>query len=141
MDKSIINYVQSKDIISDLQSIIEQSQKVAHSAVNVVLIQRNWLMGKRIFEEELNGKERAEYGAEVIKNVSRKLTDIYGKGYTKSNLYGFYQFFKEYPDIFQSLIGKSETLLTWTHYLTLLQMETNKCLHQNTNYIYLVKKS
>ena len=126
MDKSIINYVQSKDIISDLQSIIEQSQKVAHSAVNVVLIQRNWLMGKRIFEEELNGKERAEYGAEVIKNVSKKLTDIYGKGYTKSNLYGFYQFFKEYPDIFQSLIGKSEKLLTWTHYLTLLQVHDEK---------------
>lgn len=113
-------------MISDLRSIIDQAQKIVHSTVNVVLIQRNWLIGKRIAEEELKGKERADYGASIMGNVSKTLTEIYGRGFTKSNIYNFYQFYKTYPNIFQSVIGKSETLLTWTHYLVLLQVYDEK---------------
>lgn len=121
MDKDVIIYNHTANILSDVRSIIESAQIVAHHSINVALLQRNWLLGKRIAEEELQGKDRAEYGASIIKNLSKELTDIYGKGFTKSNLYSFYSFYKSFPQIFQSPIGKSP-FLSWTHYLTLLQV-------------------
>ena len=89
------------------------------------MIQRNWLIGYRIAEEELNGEERAEYGARIIKELSKELTNIYGKGFTKTNLYSFYSFYKCFPEIFHTLCGKSEPKypLTWSHYRTLLQVK------------------
>ena len=106
----------------DMCSIIESSQKAAYQAVNTALVQRNWLIGYRIAEEELQGEGRAEYGAEIIKGLARELTAEYGKGFTKTNLYNFYSFYKAYPEIFHSSSGKFETLLSWTHYRTLLQV-------------------
>ena len=52
-------------------------------------MQRNWLIGKRIADEELQGENRAEYGKEVIKQLAKHLTNLYGKGFTKTNLYQF----------------------------------------------------
>ena len=98
-------------------------QKVAYSAVNLTLVHRNWLLGKRIAEEELNGDSGAEYGAEVIKKLARELNEQYGKGYTKTNLYNFYSFYKLYPEIFHSESGKSNATLSWTHYRVLLQVK------------------
>ena len=118
-------YKQTKDVLSDVKYIIDASQKQAYQAVNTALVLRNWYIGKRIFEEELNGENRAEYGAEVIKKLSKELQKEYGKGYTKSNLYNFYLFYKMYPNIFQSVIGKFN-LLSWTYYLTLLQVKDTK---------------
>lgn len=121
IENEIIAYNHTQDILSDVRSIIESAQAVAHHSINIALLQRNWLLGKRIVEEELQGKDRAEYGASIIKNLSKELTDIYGKRFTKSNLYSFYSFYKSFPQIFQSVIGKSQ-LLSWTHYLTLMQV-------------------
>ena len=87
MENEIIAYNHTQDILSDVRSIIESAQAVAHHSINIALLQRNWLLGKRIVEEELQGKDRAEYGASIIKNLSKELTDIYGKRFTKSNLY------------------------------------------------------
>lgn len=85
--------------------------------------QRNWLIGYRIAEEEeLAGEGRAEYGANIIKELSRELTQKYGKGYTKTNLYSFYRFYKCFPEIFHTLCGKSGICLSWSHYRTLLQV-------------------
>lgn len=95
-------------------------KEAAYQAVNTALVQRNWLMGYRIAEEELQGENRAEYGASVIKKLAKELTAEYGKGFTKTNLYHFYSFYKAYPEIFHSASGKS--LLSWTHYRTLLQV-------------------
>lgn len=103
--------------------IIESSRNNAYKAVNMALIQRNWLIGYRIAEEELKGESRAEYGASVIKKLSDNLQTIYGKGFTKSNLYSFYSFYKAYPKIFQTLSGKFESVLSWSHYLILLQVQ------------------
>lgn len=116
------DFKMSDDIFKDMCEIIDSSRDVAYRAVNVALIQRNWLMGYRIAVEELNGEDRATYGAEVIKKLSKKLTDKYGKGYTKTNLYNYYLFYKSYPEIFHSPSGKSNELLTWTHYRVLLQV-------------------
>lgn len=50
----------------------------------------------------------------------------YGKGFTKSNLYSFYSFYKTYPEIFQTASGKSQELLSWSHYAVLLQVNDEK---------------
>lgn len=104
-------YQKSENILNDIQNIIEISQKEAYRAVNTILVQRNWLIGYRIAEEELGGDNCAEYGANVIKKLSKDLTKKYGKGFTKSNLYSFYSFYKAYPEIFQTVSGKSEIQL------------------------------
>ncbi|MBO5353455.1 MAG: hypothetical protein J6J42_08290 [Lachnospiraceae bacterium] len=56
---------------NNMQNIIETSQKQAYQAVNTVLLQRNWLIGYRIAEEELQGENRAEYGAGVIQKLAK----------------------------------------------------------------------
>ena len=117
------NFVKSDDILSDMRGIIETSRESAYQAVNVALIQRNWLIGYRIAEEELGGDGRAEYGMEIIKKLSKELMAEYGRGFTKSNLYNFYSFYKTYPNIFQTAFGKSSVLLSWSHYLALLQVK------------------
>ena len=116
------NFQKTDNILKDVQNIIEVSQKEAYRSVNTILSQRNWLIGYRIAEEELAGEERAEYGAEVIKKLSKELTQKYGRGYTKTNLYNFYRFYKCFPEIFHSPSGKFAIQLTWTHYRILLQV-------------------
>lgn len=71
----------------------------------------------------MQGEDRAKYGAEIIKKLAKELSAEYGKGYTKSNLYSFYSFYKTYPEIFQTPSGKSVGLLSWSHYATLLQVK------------------
>lgn len=122
-NKLMDNFVKTDDILKYMCEIIESSQKVVHQAVNTALVQRNWLLGYRIAEEELHGEDRAEYGAEIIKKLSKALTVEYGKGFTKSNLYSFYLFYKNFPEIFHSVSGKSVPLLSWTHYRALLQVK------------------
>lgn len=75
------NFVKTDDILNDMCGIIESSQRAAYQAVNIALVQRNWLLGYRIAEEELSGQERSEYGLQVVKKLSKELTNRYGKGY------------------------------------------------------------
>lgn len=117
------SYVKSDDILKDMCGIIESSREAAYQAVNTALVQRNWLIGYRIAEEELQGDSRAEYGANIIKRLAKELTAEYGKGYAKSNLYSFYSFYKTFPNIFRTVSGKSMSLLSWSHYQTLLQVK------------------
>lgn len=107
-NNDIMNKFQkTENILNDVQNIIEVSQKEAYRAVNTILSQRNWLIGYWIAEEELLGEDRAEYGANIIKKLSKELTEKYGKGFTKTNLYSFYSFYKYFPDIFHTPCGKS----------------------------------
>lgn len=74
------NYIMSKfqkteNILNDVKNIIEVSQHEAYRTVNTILSQRNWLIGHRIAEEELAGENRAEYGANIIKKLSKNLTE------------------------------------------------------------------
>ncbi|MDR1172931.1 MAG: PDDEXK nuclease domain-containing protein [Bacteroidales bacterium] len=135
MESADIKCIKSNNILQDAQQIIETSRDLAYRAVNVALIKRNWLLGRRIVEEDLQGKERAEYGAEIIKTLSAQLMQIYGNGFNKTNLYTFTEFYKSFPKIFHAVSEKSETvildtmhpksfsLLTWTHYRILLQVK------------------
>lgn len=102
-------------------AIIEDARSKAYRQVNENLVRRNWELGKIIAEEELNGGDRAKYGASVIKELSRRLTATYGKGFTKTNLYSYVNFFNMFPRIFHTLCGKSADLLSWSHYRILIQ--------------------
>lgn len=116
-------FVKTDDLLTDMRGIIDSAQKAAFQAVNVALVQRNWLIGYRIAEEELNGEKRAEYGTEVIKKLAKELTAEYGKGFDYSTLYKFVRFYKAFPAILDSLSPKSFPTLSWTHYRVLLQVE------------------
>lgn len=120
--KLLINYEKTADILLDINQIIEISQKKAYQAINIFLVQRNWLIGRRIAQEEMLGENRAEYGAQIIKELSKDLTYHYGKGFTKSNLYNYFLFYKAFPQIFHAESGKFEVHLSWTHYRFLLQV-------------------
>lgn len=130
IDEFSVNTEISKDtyqhLLNDTQHIIEEAQKRAYQSVNVLLVQRNWNIGRRIAEEDMNGGSRATYGAQIIKNLSKDLTDLYGKGFTKSNLYSYISFYNCYKEIFHSVSGKSTAMLSWTHYRTLLQVTDEK---------------
>ena len=116
------NLIITSDILKDMCGIIDSAKNNAYRAVNLALVQRNWLLGYRIAKEELNGEKRAEYGTEIIKKLSQELTAEYGRGFTKTNLYSFYSFYKAYPNIFQTPSGKS-VFLSWSHYAALLQVK------------------
>ena len=118
-----LEYVSSGDIVQDSCKIIETSQSLAYKSINYVLLQRNWLLGKRIAEEELNGGNRADYGVEVVKNLAKSLTKIYGRGFTWRILYYCVEFYKNYPNILHTLCAKSGDLLPWSHYRILLQVK------------------
>lgn len=113
-------------LLIEVKQIIEQARQQAYASVNTLLVRRNWYIGKQIAEEELHGKDRAKYGAQIISKLSADLTHVYGKGFTKTNLYNFSLFYKYFPQIFHSVSGKSEKILSWTHYRILLQVDNDE---------------
>lgn len=117
-----ISYRNDGAIAQDLGSIIEQAKRVAYRSVDVVLVYRNWLIGRRIAEEELKGAARAEYGKETMTALAEELTSKYGSGFDFGCLYKYLSFFKRFK-ILDSLSPKSGGLLSWTHYRKLLQVE------------------
>lgn len=94
-------------LLQDACVIIEQAQTTAYRAVNETLIKRNWLLGMRIQHEVLKDK-RAEYGEQVVKNLSAALVKKYGKGFQLANLYHFISFYNFFPNIFYAMSRKSD---------------------------------
>ena len=127
MEDIIAMYKGGGDLLADAKAIIEASRSAAYRSVNVALVQRNWLLGRRISEEDLKGADRAEYGKQVIQKLALQLTAEYGKGFDFGSLYKFLQFYKKFP-ILDSLSPKSGGLLSWTHYRKLLQVENKDAL-------------
>lgn len=117
---SKLSYVNSGNLLQDAKAIIDTTREMAYSSVNYALVMRNWFLGKRISEENLQG-ERAEYGAKEIKALSRELKKEYGTGFDPSNLYRFVKFYEYYPNIFDAASRKSR-ILSWTHYRALIQV-------------------
>lgn len=122
-DLTNIKYQITDNVLLDICLIINSAKDFAYQSVNIALVERNWLIGYRIAEEELKGNERADYGNQVIKKLSKELTKEYGKGFDSRNLYYFFKFYKMFPKILNSASSKSKMLLSWTHYRTLLQIE------------------
>ena len=129
----IITFKNTDNLIDDVCSIIDGAQRVAYQSVNTVLVLRNWMVGKRIAEEELKGNARASYGMNIVSDLAERLTSAYGKGFTRRTLYKYLQFYKQFPEIVRSVTAQSEEaeimpspsaqLLSWSHYEKLLQVE------------------
>ena len=79
-NSDIIKYQNTDDVLKDVCSIIDSAEKFAHQSVNIALVQRNWFIGYRIAEEELKGKNRADYGKNTIKKLAKELTKNMEKG-------------------------------------------------------------
>ncbi|OPC36220.1 PDDEXK nuclease domain-containing protein [Elizabethkingia miricola] len=109
--------------ICEIRNILAQARMKAYQSVNSVMVEAYWLIGKRIVEEEQNGKERAEYGEALLKNLSVVLTKEFGKGFSSSNLRNFRQFYLTYsdPEICYTLCSK----LTWSHNRLIMRIDSN----------------
>ena len=98
--------------IIDIKNIIFQSRDKAYKVISYATLDTYWKIGKRIFKEEQNGKERAAYGENLIKILSAELTKEYGKGFSERNLRNFRKFYILFPDkqfgrhVCQILIGR-----------------------------------
>lgn len=144
--QSLEGFVFTDNLLDDARHIIDEAKRAAYKITDTILIQRNWLLGKRIAIEDLDGKDRAEYGANVIKNLAKNLTDEYGSGFDSNNLYRYLKFYRYFPDllafekvdavrqlsaenkldavnpIFYAVSGRFVSPLSWTHFRILLQV-------------------
>ena len=143
----VIDGQQETLLFQDVCMIIDEAQAVAYHSVDITLIKRNWLLGLRIQHDVLKA-QRAEYGEQIVKGLAKALTNRYGEGFTKTNLYNYVGFYKTWPEIFHALSGKSDESiesyifhalsgksenifhalrakspirLSWTHYRIILQ--------------------
>ena len=104
---------QNGNLFADVCTIIETGRTKAYASVNATMIETYWNIGKRIVEEEQQGKERAKYGDHVLEGLSSELTTRYGKGFSARYLRSFRKFYLILPDyeIWKSRFPN----LTWTH--------------------------
>ncbi len=84
-------------LITDLASLIEQGRKTAVRYVNTALVATYWFMGRRIVEYGQKGKERAEYGEELLERISKDLSSRFGKGFSLRNLRNMRTFYLLFP--------------------------------------------
>lgn len=88
-----------QNYITDVKQILTHARQKAYAAVNTSMVEAYWLVGHRIIEEEQQGNDRAEYGKEIIKNLSKELTQSLGKGYSERSLREFRQFYQTFPEL------------------------------------------
>ena len=95
----ITNLSVTDNLLDDICNIIEDAQKTAIKTVNITLVMRNWLLGRRIAAESMNGSRSERYGAGIIEELAKKLTNLYGSGFDKRALYRYVKFYQLYPEI------------------------------------------
>ncbi len=117
MDK-LLKDSEYKALIEKIGSVYNQAKTNVISAVNMEMLNSYWQIGKYIVEYEQKGKDKAEYGSELLLKISKDLKTKYGKGFSRSNLSYMRRFYIKYPN--------RETVshkLTWSHYFELLKIE------------------
>lgn len=95
--------------ISDIKAIVYTAKQKAYQAADLFQVAANWLVGKRIVEQEQHGRERAEYGKRIIELASEALTAEYGKGYSLTQIKNFKKFYLMFRglDIQQAVLAES----------------------------------
>ena len=111
-----------KDIYQEIHDLLHNARQNIISNINSTMTKTYFLIGKRIVEEEQDGNKRAEYGKNLIKMLSEKLTKEFGKGFSETNLEQMRKFFKVYG-IPQTLSEEFQFNLSWSHYLILMRIE------------------
>ena len=107
----------SAPVINEIRHLILDARQRVASQVNTELLSTYWNIGKILVEYEQNSHERASYGAQTLKQLSKELTQEFGKGFSRSNLQNMRAFYLAYP-ICQTVSGK----LSWSHYCELLSI-------------------
>lgn len=116
MDKKIVPSLER--LYNDVRSIIETARANAYRAVNFIMVQAYWNIGRTIVEEEQKGGNRADYGTYLVENISVTLAKEYGKGFDKTNLWNMIRFYRSFP-----ILDALRQELSWTHYRILLRVE------------------
>ena len=107
----------NNNFIDDVKVIIDNARQNAVRSVDFCRVQMYWNIGKRIFEEEQEGKDRADYGSYLIKNLANNLIPEYGKGFSVRQLERSRQFYRLYP-----IASALRTQLNWNQYKQLISI-------------------
>ena len=116
------NEVKNQIFVSEIKQILSTARQKAYSSINSVMVEAYWLIGKRIVEEEQQGKERAAYGEEILKTLSIELTKDFGKGFGERSLRDFRQFYLTFQEteIWHTVCAK----LSWSHIRLIMRVES-----------------
>ena len=96
-----------------IAQVLERARGQAYHAVNSAMVHAYWEIGQRIVEGQ-GGKERAAYGRALVKELSRRLTDDFGRGFNERNLWSMRKFYFAF-----SKVNALRSELSWTHYRSL----------------------
>lgn len=106
------------DMYNQISDIITNNKNKMIYQINNTLVENNFMIGKIIVENEQNGNIRAEYGKDILNKLSKKLTNKFGSGYSRSGLQNMRLFYDKYKNC-QPLAGN----LSWSHYCYLIYIE------------------
>lgn len=104
--------------IDEVKAILTNARHKAYSMAHAVMVDAYWHIGKRIVEQEQNGKERAGYGKQLLKRLSGELTQEFDKGLDERELRRIRQFYSLFP-----IRDALRPELTWSHYRSLIRVQ------------------
>jgi predicted nuclease of restriction endonuclease-like (RecB) superfamily len=110
-----------QELAADIRTLIEASRFRAARTVNTELVLLYWQIGKRIREDILR-QARSEYGEQIVSTLSRQLTEEYGGGFSRQNLFHMIRFAEAWPD--QSQVSALAEHLGWSHFKEILYLES-----------------
>ncbi len=109
----------NSDFFSDVVNLLNTARANAYKAVNSIMVETYWRIGQRIVGEEQKGNNRAEYGDYLIVNLSKYLTDTFGKGFSEANLWNIRKFYL----IFSEFDTQCVTNLSWSNIRTIMRID------------------
>lgn len=113
--------IKDNNLYHTISQILVQAKTQIVQTVNTTMVSTYFEIGKMIVEDEQNGAERAGYGKQILIDLSKKLTENFGKGFSVENLDRMRYFYKTYHSkISSTLLTKFE--LSWSHYITLMRI-------------------
>lgn len=115
-----MNEIMDLQFYEQIKNILVTARNKVYSAANFAMVEAYWHIGKSIVDQQ-GGEARAEYGAQLIKALSERMTADFGKGFTAANLKNMRQFYITFQN---SYALRSE--LSWTHYRLLMRVENEK---------------
>ena len=109
-------------VYTDIAELLNVARAKTYHVVNSIMVETYWKIGQRIVEEEQAGKSRAEYGTKLIENLSKYLTDTFGKGFSEANLKNMRQFYVTYPEFDRQCLAN----LSWSNITRILRIDNPK---------------
>ena len=120
MDDAIMKYKESDDLYIKIADLINSRKTAVSKAVNTAMLFLYWEIGETICLDVLNST-RADYGKNIVEEVSRKLSQEYGRGFNRASVFRMIQFYQEFPD--KEKVATLSQQLTWSHFVELLPIE------------------